>query len=150
MTRSIKHQFFFPHPPEMVWEYLTRPELMELWLMKNNFQPILGNDFQFRTSPIPSLDFDGIFYCKVLEIVPFRKLSYSWKSGPGEGKITLDSVVVWNLQQAGKGTELYLEHSGFEKEENLDFYRGLTDGWLEKIHNIANLLKAVRHDNTKA
>lgn len=150
MTRSIKHQFFFPHPPEMVWEYLTRPELMELWLMKNNFQPILGNDFQFRTSPIPSLDFDGIFYCKVLEIVPFRKLSYSWKSGPGEGKITLDSVVVWNLQPAGKGTELYLEHSGFEKEENLDFYRGLTDGWLEKIHNIANLLKAVRHDNTKA
>lgn len=150
MTRSIKHQFFFPHPPEMVWEYLTRPELMELWLMKNNFQPILGNDFQFRTNPIPSLDFDGIFYCKVLEIVPFRKLSYSWKSGPGEGKITLDSVVVWNLQQAGKGTELYLEHSGFEKEENLDFYRGLTDGWLEKIHNIANLLKAVRHDNTKA
>lgn len=150
MTRSIKHQFFFPHPPEMVWEYLTRPELMELWLMKNNFQPILGNDFQFRTSPIPSLDFDGIFYCRVLEIVPFRKLSYSWKSGPGEGKITLDSVVVWNLQQAGKGTELYLEHSGFEKEENLDFYRGLTDGWLEKIHNIANLLKAVRHDNTKA
>lgn len=150
MTRSIKHQFFFPHPPEMVWEYLTRPELMELWLMKNNFQPILGNDFQFRTNPIPSLDFDGIFYCRVLEIVPFRKLSYSWKSGPGEGKITLDSVVVWNLQQAGKGTELYLEHSGFEKEENLDFYRGLTDGWLEKIHNIANLLKAVRHDNTKA
>lgn len=150
MTRSIKHQFFFPHPPEMVWEYLTRPELMELWLMKNNFQPILGNDFQFRTSPIPSLDFDGIFYCRVLEIVPFRKLSYSWKSGPGEGKITLDSVVVWNLQPAGKGTELYLEHSGFEKEENLDFYRGLTDGWLEKIHNIANLLKAVRHDNTKA
>lgn len=150
MTRSIKHQFFFPHPPEMVWEYLTRPELMELWLMKNNFQPILGNDFQFRTNPIPSLDFDGIFYCKVLEIVPFRKLSYSWKSGPGEGKITLDSVVVWNLQPAGKGTELYLEHSGFEKEENLDFYRGLTDGWLEKIHNIANLLKAVRHDNTKA
>lgn len=150
MTRSIKHQFFFPHPPEMVWEYLTRPELMELWLMKNNFQPILGNDFQFRTNPIPSLDFDGIFYCRVLEIVPFRKLSYSWKSGPGEGKITLDSVVVWNLQPAGKGTELYLEHSGFEKEENLDFYRGLTDGWLEKIHNIANLLKAVRHDNTKA
>lgn len=150
MTRSIKHQFFFPHPPEMVWEYLTRPELMELWLMKNNFQPIIGNDFQFRTNPIPSLDFDGIFYCKVLEIVPFRKLSYSWKSGPGEGKTTLDSVVAWNLQPAGNGTELYLEHSGFEKEENLDFYRGLTDGWLEKIHNIANLLKAVRHDNTKA
>ena len=98
MTKSIKHQFFFPHPPETVWEYLTKSELMELWLMKNDFQPIVGLDFQFRTNPIPSLDFDGIFYCKVLEIVPFKKLSYSWKGGPGNGEITLDSVVVWKLE----------------------------------------------------
>jgi len=80
MTKVIKHQFFFPHPTEMVWEYLTKPELMEQWLMKNDFQPIVGHDFQLRTGPILSLDFDGIFYCKVLEIVPFKKLSYSWKS----------------------------------------------------------------------
>ena len=99
MTKSIKHQFFFPHPPETVWEYLTKSELMELWLMKNNFQAIVGHDFQFRTKPISSLDFDGIFYCKVLEIVPFEKLSYSWTSGPGDGQITLDSVVVWKLQR---------------------------------------------------
>jgi len=37
MTKSIKHQFFFPHPPETVWEYLTKPELMEQWLMRNDF-----------------------------------------------------------------------------------------------------------------
>ena len=146
MTKSINHQFFFPHPTETVWEYLTKPELMELWLMKNNFQPIVGADFQFRTSPIPSLDFDGIFYCKVLEIVPFKRLSYSWKSGPGAGEITLDSVVVWKLQPTDKGTELFLEHSGFEKEENLNFYNGLTHGWLEKFHKIADLLNAAQHD----
>ena len=145
MTKSIEHQFFFPHPPETVWEYLTKSELMEQWLMKNNFQPIVGVDFQFQTKPIPSLDFDGIFYCRVLEIVPFKKLSYSWKSGPGEGKITLDSVVVWKLQPTEKGTELFLEHSGFAKKENLNFYNGLTDGWLEKIHKIADLLNAAQH-----
>ena len=150
MTRSIKHQFFFPHPPKMVWEYLTNPELMELWLMKNNFQPIVGADFQFRTNPIPSLDFDGIFYCKVLEIVPFKKLSYSWRSGPGEGKITLDSVVIWQLESTDKGTELFLEHSGFEKKENLDFYNGLMHGWLEKFNKIAELLNTVQHGNTNA
>jgi uncharacterized protein YndB with AHSA1/START domain len=150
MPNSIKHQFFFPHPPERVWEYLTKPELMEQWLMKNDFQPIVGLDFQFRTDPIPSLDFDGIFYCKVLEIVPFRKLSYSWKSGPGEGKITLDSVVVWKLQPTDKGTELFLEHSGFEKKENLNFYKGLTDGWLEKLHKIDELLNATQHGTTNA
>jgi len=150
MTKRIKHQFFFPHPPETVWEYLTKPELMEQWLMKNDFQPIVGLDFQFRTNPIPSLDFDGIFYCKVLEIVPFKKLSYSWKSGPGEGEITLDSVVVWKLEPKDKGTELFLEHSGFEKKENLDFYNGLMHGWVEKLHNIAKLLNAAQHDTIKA
>jgi uncharacterized protein YndB with AHSA1/START domain len=149
MEKVIKHKFFFAHPPETVWEYLTKPELMELWLMKNDFQPIIGLDFQFRTNPIPSLDFDGIFYCKVLEIVPFKKLSYSWRSGPGEGEITLDSVVVWKLQPTDKGTDLFLEHSGFAKKENLNFYNGLTDGWLEKFHKIVELLNAAQHGTTK-
>jgi uncharacterized protein YndB with AHSA1/START domain len=150
MTKIIKHQFFFPHPAETVWEYLTKPQLMELWLMKNNFQPIIGFDFQFRTNPIPSLDFDGIFYCKVLEIVPFKKLSYSWMSGPGEGKIALDSVVVWKLETKNNGTEVFLEHSGFAKEENLNFYNGLNQGWMEKLQNIEKLLNAIQHDTTKA
>lgn len=140
MIKTIKHQYFFPHPPETVWEYLTKSELMELWLMKNNFQPVIGAEFQFRTNPIPSLDCDGVMYCKVLEIVPFKKLSYSWSSGPGEGKITLDSVVVWKLQPTPKGTDVFLEHSGFEKEENLGFYNGLNHGWIEKLQNIDKLL----------
>ena len=150
MAKIIKHQFFFPHPKERVWEYLTKPELMEQWLMKNDFQPIVGLDFQFKTNPIPSLDFDGIFYCKVLEIVPFKKLSYSWKSGPGDGKITLDSVVVWKLEPTEKGTEVFLEHSGFAKKENLDFYKGLSHGWVEKLQNIAKLLNALQHGHTNA
>jgi len=150
MAKVIKHQFFFPHPVETVWQYLTESELMEQWLMKNNFQPIVGFDFQFRTGPIPSLDFDGIFYCKVLEIVPFKKLSYSWKSGPGEGEITLDSVVVWQLQSTDKGTEVFLEHKGFAKKENLNFYNGLTQGWIEKLNKIADLLNAAENGNTNA
>jgi uncharacterized protein YndB with AHSA1/START domain len=150
MTRTIKHQFSFPHPPAMVWDYLTKPELMVLWLMKNDFQPVVGHDFQFRTNPIPSLNFDGIFYCKVLEIDPPKKLSYSWKSGPGDGEITLDSVVVWQLQQTDKGTELLLEHSGFHREENLNFYHGLTDGWLKNLQKIADHLNAKKNDTTNA
>lgn len=150
MAKIIKHQFFFPHAPAMVWEYLTQSELMAQWLMKNDFQPIVGFDFQFKTGPIPSLDFDGIFYCKVLEIVPFEKLSYSWKSGPGEGKITLDSVVIWKLEQKDKGTEVFLEHSGFAKKENLDFYNGLLHGWAEKFPKIDQLLNTVSHGHTNA
>lgn len=148
MAKIIKHQFFFPHPAETVWEYLTNAELLAQWLMKNDFQPIVGHEFQFRTGPIAALDFDGIIYCKVLEIVPFKKLSYSWKSGPGAGKITLDSVVEWKLEPKDNGTEVFLEHHGFAKKENLDFYNGLLHGWVEKLENINKLLNAAPHGHT--
>jgi len=150
MEKIIKHQFYFPHPTEMVWEYLTKPELMELWLMKNDFKPVAGLDFQFRTDPEPKLDFDGIFYCRVLDVVPFERLSYSWTGGPGKGEISFDSVVVWTLQPKDKGTELFLEHSGFSKNENLDMYNALNHGWEGKFPKINNLLNTTEHGHTKS
>jgi uncharacterized protein YndB with AHSA1/START domain len=150
MAKIIKHQFFFPHPTETVWEYLTNSELMAQWLMKNDFQPVVGHEFQFRTGPIAALDFDGIIYCKVLEIVPLKTLSYSWNSGPGGGEISLESVVTWVLQSNEKGTELFLEHRGFAKKENLDFYNGLLHGWLEKFPKIEKFLNAAQHGHTNA
>ena len=142
MADNIKHQFFFPHRPEHVWEYLTRAELMELWLMPNNFQPILGQDFQFRIKPMPQLDFDGIVYCKVLEIVPHQRLSYSWKTGPGNGKIELDSIVVWKLIPKDNGTDLLLEHTGFSGFDNNSMFSAMNDGWFKNIQKIAELIKA--------
>jgi uncharacterized protein YndB with AHSA1/START domain len=149
MADNIKHQFFFPHRPEQVWEYLTRAELMELWLMPNDFLPILGHDFQFRIKPVSQLDFDGIVYCKVLEIVPHQTLSYSWKSGPGNGKIELDSIVVWKLIPKDNGTELLLEHTGFRGFDNFSMFSAMNDGWFKNIQKIAELIKAANHETTK-
>ena len=134
---SINHEFFFSQAPEIVWEYLTNTELMELWLMRNDFKPLVGHEFQFRTNPMPNIHFDGIFHCRVLEIIPRKKLSYSWKAGPGEDNNEVDSVVVWQLQPTDKGTMLSLEHSGFSETANLGFYNGLTQGWLEKLQKLA-------------
>ena len=149
MTKVIKHEYFFSHPIETVWEYLTKSELLEQWLMKNDFQPIVGFDFHFKTNPIPSLNFDGICHCKVLEIVPFQKLSYSWNCGPGQGRVTLESVVVWKLLPTDKGTALFLEHSGFAQEENLSFYNGLNQGWVEKLQKIEKLLNPAPYGTAK-
>lgn len=150
MTKTIQHQFFFAHPPEIVWEYLTRADLLSLWLMPNDFQPIIGHDFQFRTKPIPALNLDGIMYCKVLEMASPKKLSYSWKAGPGEGKIELDTLVVWTLQPKDNGTELSLVHSGFKEIENFDLYNGMTDGWLKNVQKIFALINAATHGTTNA
>lgn len=148
MAASIKHQLFFPHPPGSVWEYLTNSELMELWLMKNDFKPIVGHEFQFRTNPHPDVDFGGIFYCKVLEIVPFKKLSYSWKTGPGDGSTTIDSIVHWELQPQDNGTLLLLDHNNFAVMENLPLFNSMIDGWLRNMHKIANSLNKTNHGTT--
>jgi uncharacterized protein YndB with AHSA1/START domain len=147
MTNSIHHKFFYSHPPEIVWEYLTKAELIEQWLMKNDFEPIIGYDFQFKTNPLPNFNFDGIFYCKVLEIVPQKKLSYSWKGGPGHGQITIDSIVVWELRPKDNGTELILDHSGISLPENLSIYSAMNEGWLKNMQKIAALINLVKHDN---
>ena len=38
-----------PHPPEKIWRALTQGELLEEWLMKNDFTPTVGAKFTFRT-----------------------------------------------------------------------------------------------------
>ncbi len=148
MTRTIKHSFFYAHAPEVVWEYLTKPELIAQWLMENDFEPSIGHAFTFKTRPLPDFDFDGIVYCKVLEIVPLKKLSYSWKGGPGNGKTNLDSVVSWTLVAKDNGTELLLEHSGLV--ENVNIYTTMDQGWLKNITKINELINTSGYGTTKA
>jgi len=139
MQTEIKHKWFFNQPPEEIWEYLTKVELIAQWLMANDFEPVVGHDFKFCTNPIPSLGLDGNFYCKVLEIIPFKKLIYSWKGGPTNRKITLDTIVVWTLEPKDNGTELRLVHSGF-KEENFSILTAMFDGWLKNIQKMLQRL----------
>ena len=145
MHTTIRHQYFFAHPAEDVWEYLTNAELMAQWLMPNDFEPIFGYDFCFKTRPLPQFNVDGIFHCKVLEIVPPKKLVYSWKAGPGDGIITLDSIVVWTLIEKDNGTELQLEHTGFKEIENFALYTGMNDGWAKNMQKINTLLNTAKH-----
>ncbi len=150
MEKSINQILFVNRTPSEVWEYLTRPELMELWLMKNDFQPVLGHEFQFRHNPLPNFNFSGIVYCKVLEIVPLKKLSYSWKGGGTDGTITLDSVVVWTLVEKDNGTELQLVHTGFTDQLHPMVYSIMNDGWRQNTQKIPVLINNAKHDTTEA
>jgi uncharacterized protein YndB with AHSA1/START domain len=113
--------------------------------MKNNFELKPGHDFQFTIGPVPSLDFDGIVYCKILEIEPLKKLTYSWKCGPGKGKITLDSIVEWTLHAKENGTELLLENTGF-KEANFLLYTAMDMGWLDNMEKINKLISTAKSE----
>ena len=139
MANIIQHQIFYPNTPKAVWDYLTVPELMAQWLMPNDFEPVKGHEFKFTTKPMPDFNFDGIFHCKVLEIVPFKILSYSWNFGPGNG-ILNKSEVRWTLTGKNMGTELLLVHQGFEEVDKLSIFGAMDKGWLQNINKIKKLL----------
>ena len=100
MQKEIKHTFYFTQAPEEVWEYLTRPELMEQWLMPSDFQPIPGHHFRF-TNPN-----NTFVICEVLEVKPFTNLSYVWKNDWSKTKTPYTSKVSWTLTPIENGTEL--------------------------------------------
>jgi uncharacterized protein YndB with AHSA1/START domain len=112
MKRDLRFEWLYPNTPEEVWECLTTPGLIEKWLMTNDFKPQQGHRFQFRAKPMPG--WSGIVDCEVLEVVPNKKLSYTWVSGPKPGSANIKTVVTWKLIPEQNCTRLILEHTGFE------------------------------------
>jgi uncharacterized protein YndB with AHSA1/START domain len=149
MKKMIKYNWFFEQSPETVWKYLTTSELIAQWLMKNDFELVLGRKFMFRANPHPDLEFDGNVYCEILEINPMKKLVYSWKSGDGEGKINVDSLVTWILIPKNGGTELILEHSGLDDLKNVMLFQAMNKGWDENVRvKMGNLFNIKPHNET--
>ncbi len=73
-----------PHPPEKVWRALTQSALIEEWLMKNDFEPVVGRKFTLRMAPAPH--WNGVTDCEVLAVEPHRALAYSWNSSGEEAE----------------------------------------------------------------
>jgi uncharacterized protein YndB with AHSA1/START domain len=91
-TRTLVIERVFPHPPEKLWRALTENPLIAQWLLKNDFEPVVGRKFQFRSEPVPN--WDGVIDCEVLIVDHLKRLSYSWSS------LGLESVVLWTLTPA--------------------------------------------------
>lgn len=136
MSRTIYHQFTFPQSADVVWDYLTRADLLAQWLMPNDLKPVVGHKFTMKTKAIPKFGFDGIVHCEILEVVVQKKLVYSWKGG------TLNTVVVWTLTPAQDATVLTLEHSGFRGLKNFLPYIFMNRGWAKIGKRFMNSLNA--------
>ncbi|HTA27515.1 MAG TPA: SRPBCC domain-containing protein [Bacteroidia bacterium] len=119
MQKEVKQTWHFNHSPQKVWEYLTKPELIEQWLMTTNFQPIVGYKFSFSHSVKNKSDYEGTTHCEVLEVNPFTRLSYTWNGKTLDGIRVFNSKVVWILIPKENGTELQLVHTGFSTLEDV-------------------------------
>lgn len=133
MHGEIKQTWRFSRSREEVWEYLTKPELLELWLAKTDFQPVVGHQFHLDGKDGCKID------CIVVEVKPFTRLSYSWRTTSIKDHKLFDSMVVWTLHPDADGTELRLLHSGFVAAEDQAQHNA---GWTLLVNRIAELLKS--------
>jgi uncharacterized protein YndB with AHSA1/START domain len=130
-TRSVVIEREMPYPPEKIWRALTEGSLIKEWLMENDFQPVVGHGFKFRSTPVPN--WDGIIESKVLIVEPNKKLSYSW------GTMGMESVVEWTLIATSGGTLVRMEHSGFGADQE-HAYKGATYGWQKFIGGLERVV----------
>jgi uncharacterized protein YndB with AHSA1/START domain len=79
-----------PYPPEKIWRALTQPHLIEEWLMKNDFKPVVDHRFNLRADW-------GAVDCQVLAVEPNKTLSYTWAA------FGLESVVTWISPRRARG-----------------------------------------------
>jgi uncharacterized protein YndB with AHSA1/START domain len=67
-SRSVVVERVIAQPPEKIWRALTQGPLIEAWLMKNDFQPVVGRKFNLRSEPMPH--WNGVVDCEVLVLEP--------------------------------------------------------------------------------
>lgn len=138
--RSLVIERELPHPAEKVWRALTEGALIEAWLMKNDFRPIVGHRFNFRAPPMPH--WNGVVDGEVLAVEPLRRLSYRWNASGDEAANGLKTIVTWTLTPTATGVLLRLEQSGFRPAEDAN-YQGAAYGWQRYLGGLERVTAAL-------
>lgn len=96
-ANTLTLQRLLPGTPERVWAYLTESDLRRRWLAAGSMQPAVNTAFELvwrndELSTSASERAEGFgaetrATCQVTELVPLRKLSFTW---PGGGEVTFD------------------------------------------------------------
>ncbi len=116
----------FHAPVEKVWHAITDRQAMKQWYFDlEAFEPVEGFEFQFYGGTESK---QYLHLCKIVEVAPPRKLSYSWRYDGYGG----NSVVTFELFPEGDRTRLRLTHEGLETfpASNPDLAKAnFVEGW---------------------
>lgn len=136
-TLSVVVEREIPHPPEKLWRALTQPHLIEEWLMKNDFNPVVGHHFKLRG------EWGGVLDCEVLAIEPNKTLSYTWNFAHDDPAYRMQSVVTFTLTPTRTGTHLRMEQVGFRPDQK-QAYGGARLGWKQNLEKLEQVLARAR------
>jgi uncharacterized protein YndB with AHSA1/START domain len=136
-TKSVLIERIMPHPPEKVWRALTQAQLLEEWLLPNDFQAITGHCFNFRAPARPG--WDGSITCEVLIVEAHERLAYSWNVFGEQATDGLKTLVTWTLTPTQEGTHIRMEQSGFRPDQ-AQASGGATYGWTKFFNGLERVL----------
>jgi uncharacterized protein YndB with AHSA1/START domain len=95
-------------PIEKVWRALTDNRQMKQWYFNmEDFKPEVGFEFEFTGGTEENT---YLHKCRILEVVPERKLKHTWRYEGYEG----NSTVTIELFPEGDKTRVRLTHEGLE------------------------------------
>lgn len=138
MTADVTLNFQLTSSIEVVWSALTNSDMLAQWIWDNNFKPVEGEAFQFRSEP--NEYWDGIVNGEVIEVAEPNKLSYTWASA---GETT---TITWTLTANDEGTALHFEQTGFSEETKAA--KGAIEGakysWMEFGKKLTSLLESAK------
>ena len=123
---AIRMERMLNASPSKVWDALTIPGQMKEWYFDvKGFKLETGNEFTF-TGRGP----EGVAYlhlCKITEIIPGKKLSYTWRYEGYEGT----SLLTFELLPEDNGTKLKLTHEGLNSFPDIPIFNrnNFVQGW---------------------
>lgn len=112
-------------PVSKVWKAISDKTEMKKWYFDmSDFKTEVGFEFHF-SGGTPEKTY--LHLCRIKEVIPYAKLSYSWRYDGYEG----DSLVTFELTEKGNQTFIKLSHSGIETFPKIpDLVRGnFVEGW---------------------
>lgn len=127
-------------PVSKVWKALTDPESLGQWItMPNNIIPVIGGEFMFEAESRDEWgNWDKMIKCKVTELIPEKKISYTWASELIKG----ETLVSFELNDIKGKTELTLTHSGWENlsEDQAKWKESHNKGWRDLLSRLEQSL----------
>jgi uncharacterized protein YndB with AHSA1/START domain len=130
-TEPFTIERIYNAPVSKVWKAITDKDEMKQWYFDlAEFKPVAGFEFQFYGEGHKGEKY--LHLCKISDVVPGKKLTYSWRYDGYEG----NSFVTFELFKEGDKTRLKLTHEGLETfpANNPDFAKeSFAKGWTHII-----------------
>jgi uncharacterized protein YndB with AHSA1/START domain len=136
MKSEIVKEILIDAPVAKVWLHLTDPKRIAGWLMPNDFELRVGRAFSMECKE------GGKDACVVKEIVPEKKLVYTWQSE----QTKVETLVTITLTAEGQGTRVKLVHSGWDQlpPADRDVMGGHDRGWTEVLEKLRAQVAGVK------